>query len=121
MSTKARSIQSTPERNNGPKLTIPVKTRSPLEAITMLRKGDNIDQMVGYYTDHGIDTTDFFLKDRIQKLHMLNNYRDRVKELEEKKQSLTNQIQTEYEKEVAQRTISPGGNNNGEQTESSQS
>jgi len=60
-----------PERNSGRKLTIPVKTRSPLEAFTMLRQGQQIDRIAGYYEKEGLIKKDFHFMDRIEKLHML--------------------------------------------------
>jgi len=76
-----------PERNSGNKLTIPVKTRSPLEAFQMLRQGQTIDRIAGYYEKEGMITKDFHFMDRIEKLHMLADCRalmDRSKtEIEE--------------------------------------
>lgn len=70
---------ATPERNTLPSLTIPVRTRSPIEAFKMLRQGQPIDQAVGYYEDHGIEVEkDFFLMDKVEKLHKLAEYRDRM-------------------------------------------
>jgi len=64
-----------PERNSGNKLTIPVKTRSPLEAFKMLRQGQPIDRIAGYYEKEGMITKDFHFMDRIEKLHMLADCR----------------------------------------------
>lgn len=67
---------ATPEVNNEPKLTIPVKTRTPLEAFKMLRAGQPIDQAAGYYANNGTLEPDFFMMDPIEKLHALARYRE---------------------------------------------
>lgn len=64
------------EKNNGPKLTIPVKTRTPLEAFQMLRAGQPIDQVAGYYDEEGILEEDFWLMDKLAKLHKLAEYKE---------------------------------------------
>lgn len=65
----------TPERNTGNKLTIPVKTRSPIEAFKLLRQGQPIDRIAGYYEKEGLITKDFHFMDHIEKLHMLAEVR----------------------------------------------
>jgi len=66
-----RKGNAKPEKNSGNKLTIPVKTRSPIEAVKMLRQGQPIDRIAGYYEKEGLITKDFHFMDRIEKLHML--------------------------------------------------
>lgn len=74
---------ATPEKNSGKKLTIPVKTRSPIEAFQMLRQGNPIDRIAGYYEKEGMLSKDFHFMDKIEKLHMLSDVkamRDRTKD-----------------------------------------
>lgn len=67
---------ATPEKNNGKKLTIPARTRSPLEAFKMFEMGQPIDQVAGYYEAEGYLEPDFHMMDKIQKLQALNDYRE---------------------------------------------
>jgi len=68
----------TPDRNSGLKLVIPVKTRTPLEALQMLRAGQPIDVAAGYYSESGILEKDFYMMDNIDKLHALAAYREQM-------------------------------------------
>lgn len=63
------------EKNTGRKLTIPVKTRSPIEAFQMLRQGQPIDTMAAYYDDQVGD--DFWMMDKTAKLHKLAELKER--------------------------------------------
>jgi len=69
---------TTPDRNSGLKLVIPVKTRTPLEALQMLRAGQPIDVAAGYYSESGILEKDFYMMDDIDKLHALAAYREQM-------------------------------------------
>jgi len=60
-----------PEPNNGKKMTMVVKTRSPIEAFQMLRQGMPIDQAIGYYVKEGYLEKDVFLMDNPEKLRTL--------------------------------------------------
>lgn len=71
-----------PEKNNGEKLTIPARTRSPLEAFKMFEAGQNIDLVAGYYEQEGYLEPDFYMMDKIGKLKELNKYREMRKEKE---------------------------------------
>lgn len=62
---------ATPEKNSGIKLAIPCRTRSPLEAFQMLRQGQPIDIMGGYYEKEGMIEKDFFLMDKLEKFHKI--------------------------------------------------
>lgn len=64
--------------NDGIQLTIPVKTRTPLEAFAMLQVGQPIDQAIGYYVPKDVIEKDFFFLDTVEKLHKLAEYRQRV-------------------------------------------
>lgn len=66
----------TPEKNTGLKLAIKMNTRSPLEAFQMLRVGHPIDVMAGYYEDQ--ISPDFYMMDKIQKLHALAEYKQKA-------------------------------------------
>jgi len=72
---------ASPEKNNGQKLTIPVKTRSPLEAFKMLRAGQPVDQLGNYYHDQGLVGKDFFLLDKVEKLHKIAELKEREADL----------------------------------------
>lgn len=66
----------TPEKNTGKSLTIPVKTRTPLEAFQMLRAGQPVDQIGQIYHDGGRLEKDFFMLDKVEKLHRLAELRE---------------------------------------------
>lgn len=66
---------ATPEKRNHAKLTIVVKTRSPLEAYTMLKMGHPVDQALGYYTED-YQGKDLHLMDNIEKLHLLAHFKE---------------------------------------------
>lgn len=82
------------EKNNGQKLTIPVHTRTPLEAFRMLEVGQPVDVLKGYYEGQGVEIDkDFQLMDHIEKLKQLNHYRS---VLESRKSEFEN-LQKQYE------------------------
>jgi len=70
-----RTGKVTPERNSGLKLAQVMSTRTPLQAFQLLRMGHPIDVMAGYYEEQGILESDFYMMDRIQKLHALAKYK----------------------------------------------
>lgn len=70
-----RTKPATPEKNSGVKLTIPSRTRSPLEAFQMLEVGQNVDLVAGYYEKEGYLDPDFYMLDHIGKLKELNKYK----------------------------------------------
>lgn len=94
---------ATPQENNGLKLTIPVKTRTPLEAFTMLRQGQPIDTMAAYYSEDIKD--DFWMMDKTAKLHKLahlkadNTQREKDILLQEQEIATANQISLNNAKE----------------------
>jgi len=71
-----RTGKVTPEKNSGLKLAQVMSTRTPLQAFQLLRMGHPIDVMAGYYEDQGILESDFYMMDRIQKLHALARYKE---------------------------------------------
>jgi len=77
-----RKGTATPERNNKPSLTIPCRTRSPIEAFQMLRQGQPIDIMAGYYDDKDILDKDFWMMDKVAKLHHLAELKKLESDLE---------------------------------------
>lgn len=66
---------ATPETNLKKSLTIPVKTRSPLEAFQMLRAGQPVDQALAYYVDQNGEDKDLFLMDKVEKLHAISRFK----------------------------------------------
>lgn len=110
----------TPEKNNGPKMTMPVKTRTPLEAFQMLRMGQPVDIAAGYYEENGMDIGDFHMLDKIGKLKKLAEFREMKEKLMgsivEQKAAIdemekAKQIKLEHEKQnsVIQESKNPGG------------
>ena len=83
---------ATPEKNSGIKLALPVRTRTPLEAFQMLRQGQPIDIMAGYYEKEGMIEKDFYMMDKIEKLHKIAELKQR--EIVAKQEALA--IQQEY-------------------------
>lgn len=86
-----RSKTANPDKNRGMKLVIPVKTRSPIEAMQMLRAGQPIDQAAGYYSRSGVLEKDFYMMDNIDKLHALAGYRELVLKHQSDVERLTNE------------------------------
>jgi len=70
-----RRKQATPEVNLHKSLTIPVRTRTPIEAFKMLRAGQPVDQALAYYTDQNGADKDLFLMDKVEKLHAIRKYK----------------------------------------------
>jgi len=83
---------ASPEKNSGIKLALPVRTRTPLEAFQMLRQGQPIDIMAGYYEKEGMIEKDFYMMDKIEKLHKIAELKQR--ELVAKQDALA--IQQEF-------------------------
>lgn len=65
----------TAEKNNSPKLTIPVKTRTPLEAYQMLLAGQPVDQIGQMYHVQDKVDKDFFMMDKTEKLRKIAELR----------------------------------------------
>jgi len=95
MKSKRKFPQAKPDKNNGVKLTMVVKTRSPIEAYHMLRQGQPIDQAIGYYVENGVLDKDIFLMDNVEKLHTLAKFR----ELKEQHKSDIEQMVSDYEQQ----------------------
>jgi len=70
---------ASPEKNSGIKLTIPCRTRTPLEAFQMLRQGQPIDIMAGYYEREGMIEKDFYMMDKLEKYHKIAELKMREK------------------------------------------
>lgn len=60
------------EKNTSPSLTIPVRTRTPQEALDMLNAGQPIDQIGRGYHDQGLVGKDFFQMDKLDKLRKIS-------------------------------------------------
>jgi len=102
-----------PEFNSGKKLTQVIKTREPLEALQMLRAGQPIDIMLGYYVERGEASKDVYMMDRLEKLHMLEELKENQRQIEEefkdKIQSLKQQ-KNEQTKAAPAETTTPAAN-----------
>lgn len=59
------------ERNLKPSLTLPMATRSPIEAFNMLRQGQPVDVMSAYYDDKELLDKDVWMLDKTAKLRHL--------------------------------------------------
>jgi len=68
----------TPEKNYSPKITIPVKTRTPLEAYQMLIAGQPIDNIGQMYHVQGKVDKDFFMLDKTEKLRKISELRQQA-------------------------------------------
>jgi len=101
------------EKNSGPSLTIPVRTRSPIEAFEMLRQGQPVDRVAGYYAEQGMDITDFFLLDKVEKLHKIAQFKNDEALLRadiERSISIYNQqIKDNEESQAESKPHAPGG------------
>lgn len=86
-----------PEKNNGKRLTIPARTRSPLDAFKMFEAGQNIDLVAGYWEQEGYVEPDFYMMDHIGKLQALNRYR--TMKIEKEKEM--KQYKEDHEKVIA--------------------
>lgn len=73
---------ATPEKNSGLKLTRYVKTRTPLEAFTMLKMGQPLDVIGKQYMDQGELGADFYMMDKTQKLQKIAELNDQLKQKE---------------------------------------
>ncbi|WNK13958.1 MAG: hypothetical protein [Microvirus sp.] len=93
---------ATPEKNNGKKLTIPVKTRTPLEAFKMLAAGQPVDVAAGVYDDQGILPGSFYMMDTTAKLHALANIRQERDYYKNEISNLSKQYQDEQNQAAAQ-------------------
>lgn len=89
-----------PEYNSGVKITIPVRTRTPLEAFKMLEAGQPVDVMAGYYDKMGILEQDFQLMDHIDKLKALNRYKDLAEKHKTDYEELTRQAKERQQIEI---------------------
>jgi len=90
------------EVNRQPKLTIPVKTRTPLEAFQMLRAGQPLDQIGQVYHDRGEVGKDFFMMDKLEKLHKVAELRAQSAQYKDSIDYLTKQIQYEQSTQTQQ-------------------
>jgi len=101
-----------PEKNNGQKLTIPSRTRSPLEAFQMLEVGQNVDLVAGYYEKEGYLDPDFYMMDKIGKLKELNRYRElkaehekELKQFQQSQDAAMAQINEKRQKEAFDKAV----------------
>lgn len=101
---------ATAESNGQPKLTIPVKTRSPLEAFQMLRAGQAIDVIGQAYHDQGYVGKDFFMMDKLEKLHKVAELREEIRQSKDGINYLTNQIKQQQDEQSQESKQPEGGN-----------
>jgi len=94
---------STPEKNNGQKLTIPARVISTLDAYKMYTQGHIIDRMAGYYSQAGVLEPNFFMMDKVQRLQALNRYKDQVRELGSRQKELELKVNEQRANEEKQR------------------
>lgn len=108
--------KATPEKNRNPSLTLPVKTRDVMEAYQMLLQGQAIDVMAGYYDEQELLDKDFWMMDKVAKLHHLSDLRQLEKNLGIQQQELESVInqQTIIENELKQKQGKPEGEANNE-------
>jgi len=83
---------ATSEKNNGLKITMPVKTRTPIEAFVMLRQGHPIDQAAAYYEDRDVLPSNFFMMDKTAKLHKLAELREMERNAQESHDYLVEEL-----------------------------
>jgi len=81
--SKRKFPKAKPEINTGKKMTQIIQTRSPLEAMKMLRAGHPIDTMLGYYVKSGEATKDVFMMDKLEKLHLLEELKQNQLQIKE--------------------------------------
>lgn len=108
--------KATAEKNRNPSLTLPVKTRDVMEAYQMLLQGQAIDVMAGYYDEQELLDKDFWMMDKVAKLHHLSDLRQLEKNLGIQQQELETVInqQTIIENELKQKQGKPEGEANNE-------
>lgn len=106
----------TSHRTSSPSLTIPVKTRTPIEAFHMLRQGHPIDTMGAYYEEQGTLGSDFWMMDKTAKLHALAYLKadnaQRKSDIESQLAEIeANQIkQQQHDAEISNRKVTEGNN-----------
>lgn len=99
---------ATPEKNLRPSLTIPVKTRSPLEAFNLLRQGQPIDKMGAYYDDKGLLEKDFWMMDKVAKLHHLSEIKSLEADLQRNAEMIQSEIKQQQINEQQAKEVSSG-------------
>jgi len=110
--------QPKPEANNKPSITLPSRTRTPIEAFQMLRLGHPVDVMAGYYDDQDLLDKDFWMMDKVAKLHHIADLRKLEGDLKRNEQMLHQEIkdhqtQLQNEKEsIAKAAAQNSGQNN---------
>jgi len=90
---KRKFPEAKSEPNNGQKMVIVVKTRSPMEAYHMLKAGLPIDQAIGYYMKEGMIDKDAWMMDTVEKLHLLAEVRERKAHLRSDIEEMTMQAE----------------------------
>lgn len=104
------------EVNNEPSLTIPAQTRTPLEAFKMLRAGQPIDLVQGYYEKKGLVTKDFYMMDKTERLRALAQFREQESMYRSDYEEQLKQYQSQFKNEVNENN-QPGDRQGSEQKE----
>jgi len=117
MKSKRKFPVAKPEFNSGKKLTQIVQTRTPIQALQMLRAGQPIDIMLGYFVDRGEATKDVFMMDRLEKLHLLEELKENQRQIQEdvkqkmrEHQESLNQQNNEQKQATSAPTTTPAAN-----------
>lgn len=105
---KRKFPDAKPEKNNGKKMTQVIQTRTPIEALKMLRAGQPIDLMLGYYVERGEATKDVYMMDKIEKLHLIEELKqNKVAIKEDIAQKLREEESLKQKQQHDQRQASP--------------
>jgi len=100
--------QAKPQRNNGKKLTKLIQTRSPIDAMRMLRAGQPIDIMLGYYVDRGEATKDVYMMDKLEKLHLLEELKQNQLAIKSDIEQKMREHQESLKQQTNEQTATPG-------------
>jgi len=99
MKNKRKFPEAKSEPNNGQKMVMVIKTRSPMEAYHMLKAGLPIDQAIGYYMKEGMIEKDAWMLDTVEKLHLLAEVRERKAHLQSDIEEITREVEQNRQKE----------------------
>lgn len=114
----ARRPKIKPEKGGGPLLYQPGYSVTPQEALQQYSDKDLLSKAAHYYEEQGVPIPEFEKMDKIQKLEMLNVYREEQKKItdqlddrnEKAKKFINNQIKLKQnaEKQQQQQTAGSG-------------
>lgn len=112
----ARRPKIKPEKWSGPKLYQPGYSVTPQEALQQYSDKDLLNKAAHYYEEQGVPIPEFEKMDKIQKLEMLNVYREEQKKItdqlddrnEKAKTFINNQIKLKQNAEPQKQQQSAG-------------